>query len=163
MVAVAGGILPVIPPHSHREGRKPAAGLVRFSPTWPVGQRERARGLRQADRPLRRIENDIPSNVVGVANITKMTQKAPRGIIARRAESRPGDLSMPDPMEYSFRCRNCGKGIENDERMWSVNIHCETMEDRAITVHEADCYNYVFCESCALCHDFRNIEIPLVD
>jgi hypothetical protein len=68
---------------------------------------------------------------------------------------------MPDPEDYCFRCCDCGKGIEDGERMWSVNIHCESMEDGVITVHQADCYD-VFCESCALRHDFKNITIPSV-
>ena len=70
---------------------------------------------------------------------------------------------MPDPTtEPVFHCRDCGKGIEDGEKMWSVNIHCETMDGGAITVHQADCHNYVFCENCANRRDFRRIEIPFV-
>ena len=70
-------------------------------------------------------------------------------------------MNMRDPTEPVFRCRDCGKGIEDGEKMWSVNIHCETMDDGAMTVHQADCYNYVFCETCASRRDFRHMEIPL--
>ena len=62
--------------------------------------------------------------------------------------------------EAVFHCTHCGKGIGQGERMCSVNVHWETFDHGAITVHDAASW-FIFCASCAGDRDFTRMTIPL--
>ena len=62
--------------------------------------------------------------------------------------------------EGGFTCEDCQQPIPDGEKMWSITLTHEALEDDVLQVYGHSIGLYVWCETCAANRDFKNFVVP---